>query len=113
MRSGVMLMVLGGVLVVGACGGREEGASETSLQSEQVEIRTSVVVAATPGAEPIATGEVVAGSTLGGSRVLRWRDHPGHPRKPRSRGGVDRPDDHLPGGQKPMDMTPEVSQVMP
>ena len=50
-----------------ACGGGEDGASDTSADSEQVEIRTSIVVAATPGAEPIATGEVLEGSTLGGS----------------------------------------------
>jgi hypothetical protein len=30
-------------------------------------IRTSVSIAPTPGAEPIATGEVLEGSTLGGS----------------------------------------------
>jgi len=66
MRSAVML-VLVGVLLVEACGGGEDGASEASMQSEQVEIQTSVVGAPTPGAEPIATGEVVEGSTLEGS----------------------------------------------
>src|SRR5215207_5977153 len=65
MRSAVLLLLVG-VLPVGACGGGEDG-SETRVQSEQVEIRTSVVGAATPEAEPIATGEVLEGSTLGGS----------------------------------------------
>jgi hypothetical protein len=59
--------VLVGVLLVGACGGGEDGASETSTESEQVVIRTSVSIAPTPGAEPIATGEILKGSTLGGS----------------------------------------------
>jgi len=66
MRRARMLVMLG-VLLAGACGGDQDGASETSVQSEQVEIRTSVVGATTPGAEPIATGEVLMGSTLGGS----------------------------------------------
>lgn len=66
MRRAVML-VLVGVLLVGACGG-EEGASETSAETEQVVIRTSLVVAATERAEPIATGEVLEGSTLGARR---------------------------------------------
>jgi hypothetical protein len=101
-----------GVLLVGACGGGEDGTSETSAQSEQVEIRTSVVGAATPGAEPIATGEVVEGSTLGGSpfcvggTILD------------SHGSTD-PDVALiartitcPDGKVRMDLTPEVSQEM-
>ena len=36
-------------------------------ETQRVVIWTSVIGAATPGAEPIATGEVVEGSTLGGS----------------------------------------------
>jgi hypothetical protein len=59
--------VLAGVLLVGACGGGENGASETSAESEQVVIETSVSIAATERAETIATGEVLEGSTLGGS----------------------------------------------
>ena len=66
MRSAVTLVLLG-VLLVGACGGGKDGASETSVQSEQVEILTSVVGAATERAEPIATGKVLEGSPLGGS----------------------------------------------
>lgn len=66
MRRAVVLVPVGMLFVV-ACGGGEDGASETSVESEQVEIRTSVVVAATERAEVIATGEVLEGSTLGGS----------------------------------------------
>jgi hypothetical protein len=69
----VVVLVLVGVLLVGACGDGEDGTSKTSAAStteqrgEPVVIRTSVTVAATEGAEPIATGEVLDGSTLGGS----------------------------------------------
>jgi hypothetical protein len=72
MRRAVVL-VLGGTLLLGACGDGESGAADTDAASttnsagEPVVIRTSVVGAATPGAEPIATGEVLEGSTLGGS----------------------------------------------
>lgn len=72
MRSAVVL-VLGGVLLLGACGDGENGAADTNAASttdsagEPIVIRTSVVGAATPGAEPIATGEVLEGSTLGDS----------------------------------------------
>ena len=103
MRRAVVLAVLG-VLLVGACGGGEDG--------EQVEIRTSVVGAATPGAEPIATGEVLEGSTLGGSpfcvggTILD------------SHGSTD-PEVALiartitcPDGKVRMDLRPEVSQEM-
>ena len=61
------MLFLVGVLLVGACGGGEGGASETSGESEELVIRTSVIIAATEGAEPIATGEILEGSTLGGS----------------------------------------------
>lgn len=72
MRRAVVL-VLGGVLLLGACGDGENGAADTNAASttdsagEPIVIRTSVVGAATPGAEPIATGEVLEGSTLGDS----------------------------------------------
>ena len=112
MRSAVML-VLVGLPLVGACGGGDDGASETSVQSEQVEIRTSVVGAATAGAEPIATGDVLEGSTLGGSpfcvggTILDTH-------------GSSDPEVALiartitcPEGRVRMDMTPEVSQGMP
>jgi hypothetical protein len=62
-----------GLFLVGACGGGEDGASDTSATStserrgEPIVIRTKLAIADTSGAEPIATGEVVEGSTLGGS----------------------------------------------
>ena len=112
MRSAVTLVLLG-VLLVGACGGGEDGASETSVQSEQVEILTSVVGAATERAEPIATGKVLEGSTLGGSPFCvggTIRDTHGSPD----------PEVALiartitcPEGRVRMDLTPEVSQGMP
>jgi hypothetical protein len=111
MRGAVMLV---GVLLVAACGGGgEEGASEPSVQSEQVEIRTSVVGAATPGAEPIATGEVLEGSTLGGSRfcvggtILDTHGSPDPELALIARTII------CPEGSVRMDITPDVSQVMP
>ena len=65
MRSAVMVIAVG-VLLVEACGGGEDRASETSAESQRVEIRTSVIGAATPGAEPIATGDVLDGPPLAG-----------------------------------------------
>jgi hypothetical protein len=62
-----------GVLLVGACSGGEDGASDTSAASttepggDAVVIRTRLTVAAESGSEPIATGAVLEGSTLGGS----------------------------------------------
>ncbi len=72
MRRAVVL-VLVGVLFLGACGGDEDDAADTSAASttaprgEPIVIRERVVIAAAPGAEPIATGDVLAGSTIGGS----------------------------------------------
>jgi hypothetical protein len=72
MRRAVVLALVG-VLFLGACGGAEGDAKDTSAASttgplgEPIVIRTRVVIAAAPGAEPIATGEVLEGSTLGGS----------------------------------------------
>jgi hypothetical protein len=72
MRRAVVL-VLGGVLLLGACGDGEDGAADTNAGSttlsegEPIVVQTSVVGATTPGAEPIGTGEVLGGSTLGGS----------------------------------------------
>ena len=72
MRRAVVVFLVGGLLV-GACGGGDDGLSESSAAStterrgEPVVIRTRLAVAATSGAEPIATGEVLEGSTLGGS----------------------------------------------
>lgn len=70
MRRAVLHVVLG-ALLVGACSGGKDGASETSAASttkgvaEPLIIRTSLVFL-TSG-EQIATGVVLEGSTLGGS----------------------------------------------
>ena len=68
-----LVLVLGSVLLGGACGGGEEdaaapsAASATASAGEPSVIRTRVNVADEPGAEPIATGEILEGSTLAGS----------------------------------------------
>jgi hypothetical protein len=74
MRKALRLMlVIVSVLSLGACGGDENDAADASATSttpsrgEQIVIRTRMVIAAEEGAEPIATGEVLEGSTLGGS----------------------------------------------
>jgi hypothetical protein len=70
MRRAVV-SVLAGVLVLGACGGDDDGASDagsastTSGGDEQIVILTRITVADEEGAETIATGEVLEGSTLG------------------------------------------------
>lgn len=55
------------LILAGACGGEKDGKSEANAESEKVVIRTSITIAATEGAEPIATGEILERSTLGGS----------------------------------------------
>jgi hypothetical protein len=68
-----MVLCLGVCFSLGACGGDEDGAADTSAaattapRGEQIVIRTRMVIAVEEGAEPIATGEVLDGSTLGGS----------------------------------------------
>ncbi len=72
MRKAVVL-VLVGVLSLGACGGDADDAADTSAASttarrgEQIVIRTRMIIAAEEGAEPIATGEVLDRSTIGDS----------------------------------------------
>lgn len=72
MRRAVLLVLAGGI-VLGACGsdGRDavdtNAAATTTPRSEPIVVRTSMVIAAVSGAEPIATGDVRLGSTLGGS----------------------------------------------
>jgi hypothetical protein len=66
-----VLLILVGVLLLGACGGDgndadTSAASTTEPRGEPIVIRTRVNIAAVPGAEPIATGEVLEGSTVGG-----------------------------------------------
>ena len=66
-------LVLVGVLFLGACGGDGKDAADTGAASgtapagEQIVIRATLIVAAEEGSEPIATGTVVEGSTLGGT----------------------------------------------
>ena len=68
-----VLLVLVGVLCLGACGGNEDDAADRSVtstaarQGEPAVIRTRMDIADTERAEPIATGEVLEGSTLGDS----------------------------------------------
>jgi hypothetical protein len=74
MRGAVVLVLVGGMLAIGACGIGEDGESKpdatstTKPRNESVVIRTRITIAATPGAEPIATGEILQESTLGGSQ---------------------------------------------
>ncbi len=73
MRGAVVLVLVGGVLCLGACGGDEDDAADASVASttapraEPALIRTRMDIADTERAEPIATGEVLDGSTLGDS----------------------------------------------
>jgi hypothetical protein len=113
MRRAVVL-VLVSVLFLGACAGDENDAADTNAASttaplgEPIVIQTRMVVAATPRSEPIATGEVVEGSTLGGSAFCAGGtilDSHGSPD----------PDVSLiartitcPDGRVRMDLTPEV-----
>lgn len=69
----VLILVVVGVLSLGACGGDENdvadtsAASTTALRGEPLVIKTRKLVALTERTEPIATGEVLEGSTLGDS----------------------------------------------
>jgi hypothetical protein len=71
-RRAVVLVLLP-VFFLGACGGDEDGAADTSADStpapagEPIVIRAKLIVAAEEGSEPIATGTVLGGSTLGGA----------------------------------------------
>lgn len=68
-----VVLVLVGVLSLGACGGDVDDAADTTAASttarrgEQIVIRTRMVIAAEEGAEPIATGEILERSALGDS----------------------------------------------
>ena len=71
MRRAVLLILVS-VLCLGACGGDEDDAADTSVASttaprgEPIVIRSTLIVAAEEGSEPIATGTILEGSTLGG-----------------------------------------------
>src|SRR5829696_2283701 len=107
---GALVLVPVGVLLIGACGGGEDGASDASAKSDDLLIKTSVVGATTPGAEPIATGEVSEGSTLGGSPFCvggTIRDTHGS-RNPQV--ALVARTITCPEGNVRMDITPEVSQ---
>ena len=73
MRGAVVLVSIL-AFFVGACGGGEGSAgvaADTSAApitepGEAIVVRTRMVIAATEGSEPIATGEVLVGSSLGG-----------------------------------------------
>ena len=71
---GAAVLVLVGVLLLGACGGDEDdadtdtsGTPTTAPSGERVVLRTRIVIADTERAEPIATGKILEGSTLAGS----------------------------------------------
>ena len=69
-----LLLVLVSVLCLGACGGDADDAADTSLAStsaprgKPIVIRSTLFVAAEEGSEPIATGTILEGSRLGGTR---------------------------------------------
>jgi hypothetical protein len=78
MRRAVVLILIGvlvlvGVLLLGGCGGDEKDAGDTGAAStsaaagEPIVVRAKLIVAADQGSEPIATGTVLAGSTLAGT----------------------------------------------
>jgi hypothetical protein len=116
---GAVVLVLGGAFLLGACGDGESGAADTNTASttysagEPIVIRTSVIGAVTPGAEPIATGEVLEGSTLGsspfcvGGTILDTHGSPDPEVALIARTIT------CPEGRVRMDITPEVSQGMP
>jgi hypothetical protein len=68
MRRAVVL-VLVAALCLGACGGDEDDAADTTMAAsgELIVIRSTMIVAEEEGSEPIATGTIVEGSTVGGT----------------------------------------------
>ena len=72
-RSVAVLVVVAGALFLGACGGGEDdeadtrAVSTTARRGEPIVIREKLIIAADERSEPIATGTILAGSTLGGT----------------------------------------------
>jgi hypothetical protein len=64
-RAAVLGLV--GVAFLAACGGDGDDAGTTTATGGRVVIRTSMAIAAMAGAEPIAIGKILDGSTLRGS----------------------------------------------
>jgi hypothetical protein len=60
-------LALLGALFAGGCGGDEDIDSKPRAKPEQVKVITRISITPTPGAEVIATGEVLEGSSLGDS----------------------------------------------
>src|SRR5215203_4782750 len=69
----MVVLVVASALCLGACGGDEDDAADTSVASttarrgEPIVMRGKLIIAATERSEPIATGTILPGSTLGGS----------------------------------------------
>jgi hypothetical protein len=69
----MVVLVVASALCLGACGGDEDDAADTSVASstarrgEPIVIRGELIVAATAGSEPTATGTILPGSILAGS----------------------------------------------
>jgi hypothetical protein len=67
------VLILVGVLLLGACGGDEKDAANASTAStaarrgEPIVIREKLMIAANEHSEPIATGTILAESTLAGA----------------------------------------------
>jgi hypothetical protein len=71
---GAAVLVLAGAVVLAGCGGDDDaadtGAASTTVPGgKAIVIRTKIAVAAISGSKPIATGDVLEGSTLGDSPV--------------------------------------------
>ena len=115
------MIILVGAFLLGACGGHQDDAGNTSAPSitgargQQIVIRTKLIIAASPGAETIATGEVVQGSTLGGDAFCPGGtivDTHGDNEFVKSYGLIDRTIT-CPDGNVRMGLTPEVGPQGP
>jgi hypothetical protein len=72
-RAVAVVLVLAGAFFLGACDGGEDdeadtrAVSTTARRGERIVIREKLIIAAEEHSEPIATGTILAGSTLGGT----------------------------------------------